>query len=105
VPVVRLNEVFRQAAQSRVIVNAHRNNRGQMPEAAKRDALSDFYVLRADEPEQALTKLIAVVRERIPAAFGLDAIRDVQVLCPMNRGALGAQALNVALQRALNPPG
>jgi ATP-dependent exoDNAse (exonuclease V) alpha subunit len=57
------------------------------------------------EPEQALTKLIALVQERIPAAFGLDAIRDVQVLCPMNRGALGAQALNVALQAALNPPG
>jgi exodeoxyribonuclease V alpha subunit len=105
VPVVRLNEVFRQAAQSRVIVNAHRINRGQMPEPAKSDAPSDFYVLKAEEPEQALTKLIALVQERIPAAFGLDAIRDVQVLCPMNRGALGAQALNVALQAALNPPG
>jgi exodeoxyribonuclease V alpha subunit len=105
VRVVRLTEVFRQAAGSRVITNAHRINQGQMPELANSEDPSDFYFIEADEPEDALARLIAVVRERIPQAFGLDAIRDVQVLCPMNRGGLGARALNVELQQALNPPG
>jgi exodeoxyribonuclease V alpha subunit len=105
VPVVRLTEVFRQAAQSQVIVNAHRINQGRMPELSQGPERSDFYVLQAEEPEQAVSKLLAVVRERIPAAFGLDPIRDVQVLCPMNRGSLGARSLNIALQAALNPPG
>ncbi len=104
VPVVRLTEVFRQAAQSRVIVNAHRINRGLMPELSAVEG-SDFYFVDAAEPEEALRKLVAIVRERIPARFGLDPIRDVQVLCPMNRGGLGARALNGALQAALNPPG
>ena len=104
VPVVRLTEVFRQAAQSRVIVNAHRINAGRMPEL---DAApdSDFFFIDAAEPEEGMRKLLAVVRDRIPARFALDAVRDVQVLCPMNRGGLGARALNVALQQALNPPG
>ena len=89
VRVVRLTEVFRQAAGSRVITNAHRINQGQMPELAKSEEQSDFYFIEAEAPEDALARLIAVVRERIPQAFGLDAIRDVQVLCPMNRGGLG----------------
>jgi exodeoxyribonuclease V alpha subunit len=97
--------VFRQAAGSRVIATAHRINRGQMPELARTDGPSDFYFIEAGEPEDALARLIAVVRERIPQAFGLDPIRDVQVLCPMNHGGLGARALNVELQQALNPPG
>jgi exodeoxyribonuclease V alpha subunit len=104
VPVVRLTEVFRQAAQSRVIVNAHRINRGQMPEL---DAVedSDFFFVEAAEPEEGVRRLLTVVCERIPARFGLDPIRDVQVLCPMNRGGLGARSLNLELQQALNPPG
>src|SRR6185312_13153420 len=105
VPVVRLTEVFRQAAQSQVIVNAHRINQGKMPELSQGPERSDFYVLQAEDPDQAISKLLAVVRERIPAAFGLDPIRDVQVLCPMNRGSLGARSLNIELQRLLNPPG
>jgi exodeoxyribonuclease V alpha subunit len=105
VPVVRLTEVFRQAAGGRVITNAHRINQGQMPELAQGEGTSDFYFLDAEQPEEAVAKLIAVVRDRIPRAFGLDPVRDVQVLCPMNRGGLGARALNVELQRALNPPG
>jgi exodeoxyribonuclease V alpha subunit len=104
VPVVRLTEVFRQAAQSQVIVNAHRINRGQMPDLAAQEG-SDFFFVDAAEPEEGARKLLAVVRERIPARFGLDPVRDVQVLCPMNRGGLGARALNLALQQALNPPG
>ncbi len=105
VPVVRLTEVFRQAAGSRVITNAHRINQGQMPDLAKTDEPTDFHFVDAADPEAALARLVAVVRDRIPVAFGLDPVRDVQVLCPMNRGGLGARALNVELQKALNPPG
>ena len=105
IPVVRLTEVFRQAAGSRVITNAHRINHGQMPELTHDKALSDFYFIEAEEPEDGVAKIIAVVRDRIPKAFGLDPIRDIQVLCPMNRGGLGARSLNIELQKALNPPG
>ena len=104
VPVVRLTEVFRQAAQSRIIVNAHRINRGQMPEWEAFEG-SDFFFVEAQEPEEGVRKLLAAVRDRIPARFGLDPVRDVQVLCPMNRGVLGAMTLNIELQQALNPPG
>ncbi|MBL7235111.1 MAG: ATP-dependent RecD-like DNA helicase [Komagataeibacter hansenii] len=104
VPVVRLTEVFRQAAQSRIITNAHRINEGRMPELSAEEG-SDFYFVEAADPEIGLRKLLAVVRDRIPARFGLDPVRDVQVLCPMNRGGLGARSLNVELQQALNPPG
>ena len=104
VPVVRLTEVFRQAAQSRIITNAHHINRGEMPELTAPEG-SDFYFIEAAEPEDAARKLLAVVRERVPARFGLDPVRDVQVLCPMNRGSLGARTLNIELQQALNPPG
>ena len=67
--------------------------------------MSDFYFIDAEEPEDGIGKIITVVRDRIPKAFGLDAIRDVHVLCPMNRGGLGARSLNIELQKALNPPG
>ena len=103
VPVVRLTEVFRQAARSQVVVNAHRINRGQMPELEAVDG-SDFFFVDAADPEEGVRKLLAVVGQRIPARFGLDPVRDVQVLCPMNRGGLGARALNAELQAALNPP-
>jgi exodeoxyribonuclease V alpha subunit len=102
VPVVRLTEVFRQAAQSRIIVNAHRINQGQMPELQSVEG-SDFYFVDAVDPDDAVRKVLTVVRDRIPARFGLDPVRDVQVLCPMNRGGLGARALNLELQQALNP--
>jgi exodeoxyribonuclease V alpha subunit len=104
-PVVGLTEVFRQAAGSRVITNAHRINRGQMPELTNGNAPSDFYFIDAEQPEDGVAKIVAVVRDRIPKAFGLNPIRDVQVLCPMNRGGLGARSLNIELQKALNPPG
>ena len=103
-PVVRLTEVFRQAATSQVIVNAHRINAGRMPELAAVEG-SDFFFVEAADPEEGVRKLLAVVGTRIPARFGLDPIRDIQVLCPMNRGGLGARSLNIALQQALNPPG
>jgi exodeoxyribonuclease V alpha subunit len=104
VPVVRLTEVFRQAAASRIVVNAHRVNRGEMPDLqASPDRPSDFYFVEIGTPEEGLGKIIQIVAERIPQRFGLDAVRDVQVLSPMNRGAIGARSLNVELQKVLNP--
>jgi len=103
-PVVRLTEVFRQAAESQIIVNAHRINQGLMPDLIKVEN-SDFFFVDAVDAEEGVQKLLAIVQERIPKRFRLDPIRDIQVLCPMNRGGLGARSLNVALQNALNPPG
>ena len=104
VPVVRLTEVFRQAADSRIITTAHRINEGMMPEFPEPNALSDFYFIDREEPEQIAQTLIEMVKRRIPARFQLDPIRDIQVLCPMNRGSLGIRELNVRLQTELNPP-
>jgi exodeoxyribonuclease V alpha subunit len=103
-PVVRLTEVFRQAALSRIISNAHRINQGVMPDLAAVEG-GDFYFVDAADPEAAVRKLLAIVADRIPKRFGLDPIRDIQVLCPMNRGGLGARSLNIELQKVLNPPG
>jgi exodeoxyribonuclease V alpha subunit len=105
IPVVRLTEVFRQAAKSRIIVNAHRVNLGQMPEFDRPEQDSDFYFVPADDPETAVGRIIELVKTRIPRRFGLDPIRDIQVLCPMNRGGVGARSLNIELQAALNPAG
>ena len=102
-PVARLTEVFRQAAESRIVVNAHRINSGQMPEPTKKGEESDFYFVEIAEPEEGVAKLIEMVRNRIPRRFGLDPLKDIQVLCPMNRGVLGARNLNHELQRILNP--
>jgi exodeoxyribonuclease V alpha subunit len=103
VPVVRLTEVFRQAAHSRIIINAHRINEGRMPEFSPKGSESDFFFIDRDEPDQIAAMLVEMVKTRIPAKFGLDAIRDIQVLCPMNRGSLGIRELNVRLQNELNP--
>jgi exodeoxyribonuclease V alpha subunit len=104
VPVVRLTEIFRQAAESRIVTNAHRINQGLMPDLAPAEG-GDFYFVDAVGPEEGVRKLLAIVQERIPKRFGLDPVRDIQVLCPMNRGGLGARSLNIELQSALNPPG
>jgi exodeoxyribonuclease V alpha subunit len=105
VSVVRLTEVFRQAAQSRIITSAHRINQGGIPDLSPPGTDSDFYFVQADNPETAVPRIIELVKTRIPKRFGLDPIRDIQVLCPMNRGGVGARALNIALQAALNPAG
>ena len=102
VPVVRLTEVFRQAAQSRIITNAHRINRGELPDLRRPEGDTDFYFVETDAPEDGPRKLLEIVSVRIPRRFGLDPIRDCQVLCPMNRGVLGARSLNLELQQALN---
>jgi exodeoxyribonuclease V alpha subunit len=105
VPVVRLTEVFRQAAQSRIITNAHRINQGSMPDLSPPGPESDFYFGQADDPETAVGRIIELVKTRIPKRFGLDPIRDIQVPCPMNRGGVGARSLNIELQAVLNPAG
>ncbi|PYX55147.1 MAG: ATP-dependent RecD-like DNA helicase [Acidobacteria bacterium] len=103
VPVVRLTEVFRQAADSRIIITAHRIRRGQMPDMREADPSKDFYFIERDDPEKIVATLVKLVQERIPERFHLDPIHDVQVLCPMNRGSLGVRELNTTLQRVLNP--
>src|SRR5437588_5320202 len=105
VPVVRLTEVFRQAAQSRIVTSAHRINQGSIPDLSQRRTDSDFHFVQADDPETAVGRIIELVKTRIPKRFGLDPIRDIQVLCPMNRGGVGARSLNIELQAALNPAG
>jgi exodeoxyribonuclease V alpha subunit len=103
VPVVRLTEVFRQAANSRIITNAHRINEGRMPEVPAKGGESDFFFIERDEPDQIAATLVEMMKTRIPSKFRLDPIRDIQVLCPMNRGSLGVRELNVRLQNELNP--
>ena len=105
IPVARLREVFRQAAQSRIIVNAHRINDGKLPSLDRPEGESDFYFVPAEDPESAVSRIVELVGTRIPRRFGLDPIREVQVLCPMNRGGVGARSLNVELQAVLNPAG
>jgi exodeoxyribonuclease V alpha subunit len=104
-PVIRLTEVFRQVAQSRIIANAHRINQGGIPDLAPPGTDSDFYFVSVEQPEVAVQRIIELVKTRIPRRFGLNPIRDIQVLCPMNRGGVGARSLNIQLQAALNPAG
>jgi exodeoxyribonuclease V alpha subunit len=106
VPCVRLTQIFRQAAKSRIVTNAHRINSGEEPLAPlPGDADSDFFVVDRREAEAAQATILELVTSRIPRRFGLDPVRDVQVLTPMHRGAAGSMALNQALQAALNPDG
>jgi exodeoxyribonuclease V alpha subunit len=105
VPIVRLTEVFRQAAQSRIITSAHKINQGSIPDLSNPEGDSDFYFVQADDPETAVPRIVDLVKTRIPKRFGLNPIRDIQVLCPMNRGGVGARSLNIELQAALNPAG
>jgi len=105
VPVVRLIEVFRQAAESKIITTAHAINAGRMPDLAPPDGEADFYFVPTADPDQAVSRIVELVSRRIPNRFGFDPIRDIQVLCPMNRGGVGARSLNIELQAALNPAG
>jgi exodeoxyribonuclease V alpha subunit len=105
VPVARLTEIFRQAAQSKIITNAHKVNSGYIPNLeVTKDEETDFYFVEAHDPEDAVTKINEIVKNRLPKRFGFDPIQDIQVLCPMNRGGIGARSLNVDLQKTLNPP-
>jgi len=100
IPRVRLTHIFRQAQQSGVVTNAHRINGGQMPVTK---GLDDFFLFPQDDTEQVADLVVDIVANRLPRKFGLDPRRDVQVLCPMHRGAAGAGVLNEKLQEALTP--
>ena len=99
-PVVRLTKIFRQAQQSGIVVNAHRINAGQPPALA---GFGDFFWFGCEDTDQTAELVVDIVARRIPARFGLDPRRDVQVLCPMHRGPAGAGNLNLLLQEALPP--
>ena len=103
VPVVRLTEIFRQAAESQIITAAYAINEGRMPNLKTPSDLSDFYFIEANEPEAIQDLIVRLVKERIPARFGFDPKKDIQVLTPMNRSLLGARNLNQVLQESLNP--
>jgi exodeoxyribonuclease V alpha subunit len=105
VPVVRLTEVFRQAASSRIVRSAHQINQGVFPSLPDKGEMSDFYFVPADEPETIARTVVDLVKTRLPKKFQVDPVRDIQVLCPMNRSLTGARGLNQLLQEALNPPG
>jgi exodeoxyribonuclease V alpha subunit len=102
VPCVKLTEIFRQAADSRIIISAHEVNRGHIPDLTPH-AKGDFFFIEESEPEEIRATIVALAKQRLPAKYGFDPIADIQVLTPMNRHLLGTRALNEALQSALNP--
>lgn len=102
--VVELDEIFRQARESAIVMNAHAINQGRIPQMlGSIDTPSDFYFIRRENPEQAAQLIVELVRQHIPRRFGFDPMQDIQVLTPMHKGAAGAQNLNTLLQQALNP--
>lgn len=103
VPTVHLTEIFRQAAGSRIITSAHRIHQGLLPDTESNPADSDFFFIKRDEPDAIASTVLDLAAKRIPDRFQLDPIRDIQVLCPMNRGNLGVRELNLRLQSRLNP--
>ncbi len=104
IPVTRLTRIFRQGDRSRIVENAHRILRGEFPETSN-DPRGDFFFIREEDASRTLRLIVKTVTERIPAAFGMDPVEDVQVLAPMYRGEAGADRLNQELQAALVPPG
>jgi exodeoxyribonuclease V alpha subunit len=106
VPVVKLRDIFRQARESRIVVNAHRINNGLLPSlTSAKDRLDDFYFIPREEPEAVLEEVIQLVTKRIPGRFGYSPVDHIQVLTPMHKGLAGAENLNRVLQEVLNPNG
>jgi exodeoxyribonuclease V alpha subunit len=106
VPSAVLNTVFRQGERSKIVEQAHRINRGLMPRWSQDvQSAADFYVIASEDPDRAAEIIVELCTKRIPRRFGLDPMKDIQVLCPMNRGSVGASALNSRLQEALIPTG
>ena len=103
-PVIELNEIFRQAGSSQIIVNAHRIICGENIYVNNSDN-TDFFFIEEEESERVIDKILLMVSERIPQKFGFDPMQEIQVLSPMNRGSLGTIRLNEALQNKLNPDG
>ena len=106
IPAIRLTTIFRQAARSRIVSNAHRVNRGQLPDLSvpAADQAQDFFFLSEEDPARLQQLIVDLAHRRLPARYGLDPLADIQVLTPMHRGPIGAGQLNAALQAALNPP-
>ena len=102
VRVVRLTEIFRQAQESMIVVNAHRINHGEYPVLRAKD--TDFFIERKEAFSAAVQTVVGLVQKRLPGYLGVDALRGIQVMAPMKKGDLGVFALNTALQSALNPP-
>ncbi len=103
IPVVRLNKIFRQSANSQIVIGAHQINEGLVPQFGKKNETSDFYFIKRDKPDDILKTLIEVVSKRIPHSFGFDPTQDIQVLAPIHKGIIGIQELNKNLQEVLNP--
>ena len=103
IPVVELKEIFRQARESRIIVNAHKINNGILPAFEDDVPDNDFYFIQQEDPEKVLEIILELTKERIPKRFGLDPVDDIQVLTPMHKGVVGAVNLNSELQKSLNP--
>ncbi|MGD8472188.1 MAG: ATP-dependent RecD-like DNA helicase [Desulfobacterales bacterium] len=106
VAVVELNEIFRQARTSRIVVNAHKINEGKLPafdQSELFDPNNDFYFIEQDDAQKVLEIILELVKRRIPQRFGFDALEDIQVLTPMHKGIVGAANLNDQLQSVLNP--
>lgn len=101
--VVTLTDIFRQAAESRIVVAAHRVNEGLVPDLGTPTETTDFYFIEKSDPEQAVETVVKLCRDRIPARFGFHPTRDIQVLSPMHRGSAGVARLNERLQEVLNP--
>lgn len=102
--VIELNEIFRQAKESLIVVNAHKINSGMLPLLKPPgEGLGDFYFIEQDDPSEVLRIIVELVRDRIPRRFGFDPVDDIQVLTPMHKGEVGVNTLNVELQKALNP--
>ncbi len=102
-PVIRLTKIFRQAQESRIIMNAHRINEGKLPDISNGRA-ADFFFLQQEDPEQAAAEIVGLVKNRLPRSYGVSP-SAIQVLTPMQRGVVGATNLNLVLQEALNPSG
>jgi exodeoxyribonuclease V alpha subunit len=102
IPTVRLKTIFRQAAESGIISNSHRINRGEEPVYERSE---DFFFIERDDPEKALDTVVELITKRIPDKFQLDPMKDIQVMAPMHRGAAGVAALNTTLQETLNHSG
>jgi len=106
VDTTRLSEIFRQARQSLIVVNAHRVNQGDFPHTkAVGGGAADFFFMSREEPEKALELVRELCAVRLPRAYGLDPIGDIQVMTPMHRGVVGVANLNLELQGLLNPGG
>jgi exodeoxyribonuclease V alpha subunit len=106
VPTTRLTHIFRQAAGSMIVQGAHAIRRGETPDfRPSRDMRRDLFLIQRADPRAARQELVSLVSERLPAHYGLDPVRDIQVFAPVYRGELGIDALNVALRDALNPEG